>query len=287
MKRFFEFYSQETISDSISPHAGAKLQISDNKNIDDMGHPTLLQDGQMFTPIIFQIPWGHHCIIISKCKTTEEALFYINRVNHENWSRNTLQEAIRLNEYSRVGSAVTNFSATLPEIQGNLANEILKDPYNFDFLTLTPNYNERELETALSKNIEKFLLELGKGFAFVGRQVELSFNGKSHFIDMLFYHIKLKCYVVVELKTMAFEPEFAGKLNFYVTAVDKLLCTENENSTIGLIICKTKDNTEVEWSFDHIEKPLGVAAYEIPKLFPENFKSSLPTIEEIETSLKE
>ena len=244
----------------------------------------LHQLGGEFKKLFFSVPWRHHIDIMTKCKDIDEAIFYISETVLNNWSRKTLDDFMESNLYKSKGKALTNFKTTLPEIQGQLAQEVLKDPYNFDFMTMQPGYDERDFENALTHNITKMLLELGRGFAFVGRQVELVVSGTSYFIDMLFYHVRLKCYVVVELKVVPFMPEFAGKLNFYVTAVDKLLKQDDDKPTIGLLICKSKDNTKVEWSFDGLQKPLGVASYNtnIAKV-----KAALPTIEEIEKGLSE
>ena len=239
-------------------------------------------DVAIWPQLVAKIPWGHHIEIISKCKTIEEASFYLQKTADEGWSRATLLSKLKKNLFKTQGKAVTNFSTKLPAHQSELASEILKDPYSFDFLTMTESYKERELEDALTDNITKFLLELGKGFAFAGRQVELKVGNESYFVDMLFYHIKLKCYVVVELKTVKFEPEFAGKLNFYVTAIDRQLRDENDNSTIGLIICKSKDDVVAEYALADVNKPLGISAYDLRKVLPKKFKSALPSIEEIE-----
>lgn len=202
--------------------------------------------------------------IFSRCKTTEEALFYINKVLNENWSRSRLEDELKKGLYQRQGNAITNFSDRLPLPQGQLAQEILKNPYNFDFLTMREEFDERELEDALVSNITRFLLELGKGFAFVGRQMELQMpDGTSYFPDLVFYHIRLKAYVVIELKAVAFKPEFMGKLNFYVSAADELLRGDGDNPSIGLVICKSADETTVEWSMRGVERPLGVAAYQL------------------------
>ncbi len=187
--------------------------------------------------------------------------------------------------YATQGHAITNFAQTLPAERSGLAIETLKDPYTFDFLTLSAGYKERELEDALVQNITKFLLELGTGFAYVGRQVEIVVGDTSYFVDMLFYHIKLKCYVVVELKTVKFEPEFAGKLNFYVTAVDRQMREDTDNPTIGLLICKTKDNVIAEYSLSDIHKPLGISVYDLKNILPKDLQSSLPSIEKVEEEL--
>ena len=213
------------------------------------------------------IPWRHHIEIIYKCKSISEALFYIKQTISHNWSRVQLVHTIESKLFERQGKAISNFDTQLPIPQANLATELLKDPYNFDFLSLGKDYTERELEEALMQNITRFLLELGKGFAFVGRQMELRMpEGQSFFPDLIFYHIPMKCYVVVELKVTLFIPEYIGKLNFYVTAIDKLLRGESDNPTIGLLICKDKDELLVEWSLTDVNKPLGIASYQIKEI---------------------
>ena len=243
----------------------------------------LHQLGGEFKNLFFSVPWRHHVDIITKCKSFDEAFFYLYETVKNNWSRKTLDDFMDTDFYKSNGKALSNFTQTLPEVQGKLAQEVLKDPYNFDFLTMQPGYDERDFEDSLTHNITRMLLELGKGFAFVGRQVELVVSGTSYFIDMLFYHIRLKCYVVVELKVVPFMPEFVGKLNFYVTAVDKLLKQDDDKPTIGLLICKSKDDTKVEWSFDGLQKPLGVASYKINLA---EVEAALPSVEEIEKRLK-
>lgn len=235
---------------------------------------------------LFLIPWRHHIEILTKCKTTKEAFFYINKTIENGWSRAVLLNMISGGLFQSQGRAITNFSKTLPDYQSELIKETLKDPYNFDFLTISENYKEKELENVLINNIQQFLIELGSGFAFVGKQYEITVAEKSYYIDLLFYHIKLKRYVVIELKTGEFEPKHAGKLNFYVTTIDKQLRDDNDNATIGLIICKTKNDIIAEYSLTDLHKPLGISSYELKKILPKNFKSSLPSIEEIENELK-
>ena len=235
---------------------------------------------------LFSIPWFHHVEILTKCKNTEEAIFYINKTIENGWSRAVLLNMISGNLFQSQGKAITNFSKTLPDYQSDLVKETLKDPYNFDFITISENYKEKELEKALIDNIQQFLIELGSGFAFVGKQFEITVAEKSYYIDLLFYHIKLKRYVVIELKTGEFEPEHAGKLNFYVTTIDKQLRDDSDNATIGLIICKTKNNIIAEYSLTDLHKTLGISSYELKKILPKNFKYSLPSIEEIENELK-
>lgn len=229
------------------------------------------------------IPWGHHICIITKCKAIEEALFYIDKTIEGNWSRHYLTDMVKNDLYTKQGKAISNFESSLPSPHGSLVQEVLKDPYNFDFLTLNENYREKDLEEALAHNITRFLLELGKGFAFVGRQMELRMpGGQTFYPDMIFYHTKLKCYVVVELKVVDFIPEFAGKLNFYVSAADHLLKDENDNPSIGLLICKSKDETVVRWSFQDINKPIGVASYELQNIVNQTLLNELPASEDIE-----
>ena len=219
-------------------------------------------------PDIFgRIPWFHHVLIISKCQTLDEAIFYINKVTEEGWSRSRLESQMAANLFGSQGSAITNFEHTLPAPQSQLAKEILKDPYHFGFLSMSEEYEEKDLEDALVSNVTRFLMELGKGFSYVGRQMELQMpGGQTFFPDLLFYHIPQHRYVVIELKVVKYIPEFAGKLNFYVTAVDELLRGEGDNPTVGLIICKSTDKTVVEWSLRDINKPLGVSTYQLEQV---------------------
>ena len=236
---------------------------------------------------LFHIPWGHNIAIFTKCKTKEEAFFYVRKTIENSYSRVVLIHQIESHLYTRDGKAINNFSTKLPSHQSDLAKEILKDPYSFDFLTLSEKYNEKELEDALTHQMTDFLLELGSGFAFVGKQYQLKVGGDDFYIDLLFYHIKLQCYVVVELKTTKFKPEFTGQLNFYVSAVDGELKSSNDNPTIGILICKSKNNTVVEYALQNIATPIGVSEYELVHALPKEFKSSLPSIEEIEAELEE
>ncbi|MBL4760958.1 MAG: DUF1016 family protein [Mariprofundaceae bacterium] len=234
---------------------------------------------------VLQIPWGQNLVIISKSKSTEEAQFYVQQTMEKNWSRAVLTHQIESGLYQRQGKAVHNFTNTLPKPHSDLAAQTLKDPYCFDFLTMRESYDERELEAALVDNIMEFLLELGAGFAFVGKQYKLPVGDKDFYIDLLFYHVKLHCFVVVELKTGEFKPEFAGKLNFYISAVDDLLASEQDQPTIGMLICKSSHQTIVEYALKDMYKPIGVSEYELTRHLPDTFKSSLPSIEEIEAEL--
>ena len=244
------------------------------------------EKSQQVVAQILMIPWGHNIAIIQKCKTIEEALYYVQNTIKNGISRNVLIHQIQTNLYERDGKAITNFEATLPSLQSDLAKEITKDPYNFDFLCLTKGYQEKELENALTDNITKFLLELGSGFAFVGKQYKLIVGGDEFRIDLLFYHIKLKCYVVVELKATEFKPEFAGKLSFYTSVVDGEIKDKNDNPTIGILICKSKNDLVVEYALKDINKPLGISQYELTEILPKEYKSSLPSIEEIEAQFE-
>jgi len=240
---------------------------------------------EQVVPQLTQIPWGHNIAIISKSKDTHDALFYVNKTIENGWSRSVLVHQIESNLYERSGKAISNFETTLPKTQSDLANELIKDPYNFDFLTLSNEYKEKELESALLEHITKFLLELGSGFAFVGKQKKLQVGQRDFYIDLLFYHTKMHCYVVVELKTGEFEPEYAGKLNFYIKAVDEQIKDIKDEPTIGILLCKNKDKTIVEYSLSDIHKPMGVSQYELTHILPDELKSNLPTIEDIEAEL--
>ena len=235
--------------------------------------------------LVAQIPWGHNLLIVSKSKNQDEALFYAQKTIENNWSRAVLTHHIEGNLFGREGKALTNFSASLPAPQSDLARQTLKDPYVFDFLTLREKHDEKELEDALVQHVTKFLLELGAGFSFIGRQYKLVVDDEDFYIDLLFYQVRLHCYVVVELKTVKFKPEFAGKLNFYISAVDGILKSEQDNPTIGILICKSKKKTVVEYSLKDVHKPIGVSEYQITQNLPEEFKSSLPSIEEIEAEI--
>lgn len=234
---------------------------------------------------LFQIPWGHNILIVSKSDNIDQALFYVQNTIKNGWSRSVLTHQIESGLYDREGKALTNFSQTLPQPQSDLAQQIIKDPYNFDFLTLTKNYNERELEIGLLDHITKFLLELGAGFSFVGKQKYLKVGEKEFYLDLLFYHTKMHCFVVIELKTVDFEPEFAGKLNFYIKAVDEQIKTDRDEPTIGILLCKGRDKVVVEYAISDIHKPMGVSEYQLTQTLPDNLKSSLPSIKELEAEL--
>lgn len=277
MKQWYSFYYERVTKGQrpvgqIRHQAGDQLEVVEKKQQVAGQIETLKKGqqaaGQLEMPEIFgRIPWFHHVQIISKCQSLDEALFYINKVVEEGWSRSRLENQIAANLFGSQGAAITNFSSTLPDTQSQLAKEILKDPYHFDFLSMKEGYEEEDLEDALVSKVTQFLLELGKGFSYVGRQMELQMpGGQTFFPDLLFYHIPQHRYVVVELKVGKFIPEYAGKLNFYVTAVDELLRAEGDNPTVGLVICKSTDKTVVEWSLKDINKPLGVSTYQLEQV---------------------
>ncbi|MAP09271.1 MAG: hypothetical protein CMM00_10880 [Rhodopirellula sp.] len=232
--------------------------------------------------LVAQIPWGHNGLILEKLSEPADALFYVQKTIENNWSRAVLTHQIESGLHLREGKAIDNFEATLPKPESDLARQVLRDPYNFDFLALTERHNERELEDGLIDHLTKFLLELGAGFAFVGRQYKLNVDGDEYSIDLLFYHLKLHCYVVIELKVDKFKPEYAGKLNFYISAVDSQIRTEADGPTLGILICKSKSDIKVEYSLRDLKKPIGVSEYQITETLPDNLRSSLPTIEQIE-----
>jgi predicted nuclease of restriction endonuclease-like (RecB) superfamily/predicted nucleotidyltransferase len=241
--------------------------------------------GQQPVAQLSAIPWGHNLAILTKCKQHEEALYYVQNTIAYGWSRSVLVHQIESGLWQREGQAMTNFAQTLPAVQSELAAQVLKDPYVFDFLSLTKEHSERELETGLVQHITQFLLELGAGFAFMGRQVPLQVGERDFFLDLLFYHARLHCYVVVELKTVDFEPEFAGKLNFYLKAVDEQLRREGDQPTIGLLLCKSKDRLVAEYALSDIQKPMGLSTYNLSHTLPEALRGQLPSIEQLEREL--
>ncbi len=273
MRQWYEFY-----------------QIAENKSIEIMKQlvsqfPNMQNQLENIQQIISLIPWGHNILIIQKTQDIEQAIFYALKTVEHNWSRAVLGLQIESRLFERQGRAVTNFRLTLPKPQSDLAVETLKDPYKFDFLTLAEKANEKDLEDQLVQHITQFLLELGTGFAFIGRQYLLKIAENEYKIDLLFYHIRLRCFVVVELKSVEFKPEFTGKLSFYLSAVDDILRNENDNPTIGILLCKSKNKVEAEYALRGLSQPIGIAEYQFSKAIPENLKSQLPTIQDIEAEL--
>jgi len=235
--------------------------------------------------LILNLPWGQNFLLIEKFKDLSTRIWYIKQALAEGWSRNVLQAMIKGRAHERQGQAVNNFDALLPAPQSDMAKQALKDPYIFDFLTLDKPFRERELELGLIQHLEKFLLELGQGFAFVGRQYHIDVDEEDFYIDLLFFHLRLRCHVVIDLKIGPFRPEYAGKMNFYLNVVDDHLKHETDNPSIGLILCQDKKKVVAEYALRGLSKPIGVSEYELTRALPEELKSSLPTIEEIEAEL--
>jgi predicted nuclease of restriction endonuclease-like (RecB) superfamily len=298
MRKFYLFYSKNQIVHQAAGQLQIELRETENEAVNNTAEQFENEqyrieneivhqaDGQLDKEsILTKIPWQHHVVILNKCKKINEAEFYLKQTILNNWSRNILELQIASKLIDRAGKAQNNFELTLPKFQSDLAIETLKDPFKFDFLTLESNVQELELERRLTENITQFLLELGKGFAFVGRQYPLKIGNKERKIDLLFYHLKMHCYVVIDLKTGEFEPEHAGKMNYYLSAVDDLLKSETDNPSIGLILCRTKETIDVEYALRDINKPLGISTFTFNEL-PDNFKSIMPTVEELENEIK-
>ena len=281
MKQWYEFYSSEIAQQKL-PQLVGELKQSENQPNIKLSQVVGESQHTDFPPLFAYVPWGHHAEIIAKCKTVEEALFYVKKCAAEGWSRNTLMNCIKGHYYENLGGAITNFADKLPSPQSELAQAITKDTYDFGFISLEEGYKEEALETELEKQLTRFLLELGTGFAYMGRQKQLIIAGKTRKLDMLFFHIPLNCYVVIELKAVPFQPEFAGKLNFYVNAVDDIIKTPAQNPTIGLLICSNKDDTEVQYAFNGITTPMGVASYDNVKRLQEQ----LPSVEELKARIR-
>jgi len=244
-------------------------------------------DEDFVQQVAAQLPWFHNCTILDKLKNLAERIWYAQQTIENGWSRNILIHQIESNLFHRKGKAITNFDRTLPAPQSELAQQIIKDPYNFDFLSLGSEAKERDLERGLIAQLQKFLLELGVGFAFVGSQYPLEVDGEDFFIDLLFYHLKLRYFVVIDLKMDQFRPEYAGKMNFYLSAVDDLLKHSSDQPSLGIILCKTKKKMVVEYALRDTSKPLGVAEYRITAALPERLKGNLPSIEDLEAELSE
>lgn len=279
MRKFYLFYKDAKI---VHQAAGQLADPRQNSEVELVHHP----GGQLEKDsILCKIPWRHHVAIASSCNSVVEATYYIQQTMLNNWSRNVLEMQLESRLYERQGHAPNNFELTLPKPQSDLARETLKDPYKFDFLTLERDVQELTLEKNLTDNITQFLLELGKGFAFIGRQYPLQVGNKERKLDLLFYHLRMHCYVVIDLKMGEFEPEYAGKMNYYLSAVDQLLKTELDNPSIGIILCKSKERLEVEYALQDLNKPMGISEFTFSEL-PQNIQSNMPTVEELENEMK-
>ncbi len=271
MKKWYLFYTNGDAEEKLQRAVG-ELQSSANQGALKLQQPVgeiqrLVSSpdnemGMAFPQPFALVPWGHHVEIVTKCKSIDEALFYMGKIIEQGLSRNALANCIKANLYEHQGKIVNNFTDHLPTLQSELVQDVLKENYDFGFATVAHEiYDEAELEQALTEDVTALLLEMGTGFAFLGKQKELVVGGRSRKIDLLFYHIRLRCYIVCELKAKPFEPEFAGKLNYYVNAVDELLKTDEDNPTIGLLVCSDMDKIDVQWSFKGISTPMGVATY--------------------------
>jgi len=234
-----------------------------------------------------QIPWFHNCVLMDKVKDPAQRAWYVEKTIENGWSRNVLVHQIGTSLFARQGKAATNFEATLPSPQSDLAHQLLKDPYNFDFLTLADDAHERALQRGLIEHIRDFMLELGVGFAFVGENVHLDVGGEDFYLDLLFYHLQLRCYVVIDLKTGKFKPEYAGKMNFYLAAVDDIKRHKDDQPSIGIILCREKNKLIVEYSLRDMDKPIGVPEYKLTEALPEELTEKLPTVAQLEEELKD
>jgi len=272
MKKFAEEYPDFSILQQAAAKIGAGKK----------GIPILQQ-------VVAKLPWGHNCLLIDKIKNKEERLWYMQQVIENGWSRAVMEHHIESDLFHRQSKKLktTNFKSLLPKAQSELAEQALKDPYVFDFLNLSKEHKEKDLEDKLIEHITKFLIELGAGFAFVGRQYHLEVGNEDFYIDLLFYHIHLKCYVVIELKIDKFKPEYAGKLNFYQSAVDDILKRKDDNPTIGILLCPTKNNVVVEYALRDMSKPMGISEYRLSKKMPPKLQKELPGISELKHELEE
>lgn len=290
IKRMLTFHRAYPEPAMFSPPAVAKLPVPAKVPQPAAQLQTIRKGPQAAAQIqkslIWSIPWFHHVILMEKVKELPARLWYMQQTVANGWSRNVLTLQIDTQAHRRTGKAITNFDGVLPAPQSDLAQQTLKDPYIFDFLTLTEPFHEQELEAELLRHVEKFLLELGQGFAFVGRQYRLSVSGEDFHLDLLFYQLRLRAFVVIDLKTGAFKPEYAGKLNFYCNVVNDQLRHLDDQPTIGLILCQSKDNVLAEYALAGIDKPIGVSSYELTRDLPKRLQSALPTVEQIEAELR-
>ncbi len=283
MKAFAKQHNHLILNDKSS------FTLPENTSSQEVQQGVALLENMFLQNVISKVTWSHHLILMNKIKDLDERVWYIEKSLENSWSKNILDIQISLNLYQRQVKAtkVSNFNLTLPRPHSDLANYMMKDPYIFDFISASKKANERDIENQLVQHITHFLLELGQGFAFVGRQYPLKVSDEIYPIDLLFYNIPLKSYVVVELKARDFEPKDAGQLNFYVNVVNAQLKTESDNPTIGLILCKGKNATLAEYALSGMTNPLGVADYKLTKAIPDDLRSKLPTIEELENELME
>ena len=292
MRKFYLFYAPFVIDNEIFHQAGGNIESKGNQTtskalqqIDNKDSIIFHQAGGKFDiSNILLIPWKHHVSIVESVKDINQAIFYINKTIENNWSRAVLEYQIETNLYKRLGNATTNFKLTLPEYESDLANEIVKSEYNFEFLRMSNKVKETDLEQALIQHMAQFLMELGKGFAYLGRQYPLKVGSKEYRLDLLFYHIKLKCYIVIELKMKDFDAEHSGKLAFYVTAIDELIKDKSDNPTLGIMLCKDKDDVVVDFALKSVNSPIGISKFRYTEL-ADDIKALLPSIEELQDEL--
>lgn len=284
MRRFYELY-QNALGDRFSLETSAQAVPELTADSDHVIGAQAVHQISLYE--LSMVPWGHHRqIIINSKGNVDKAIFFVRKVIENNWSRGVLMNFLDTDLYERTGKAINNFHSTLPKPHSDLAQEMTRDPYNFDFIAIRENYDEKELKDALMNQVQDFLMELGTGFSFVGREYRLVVGETEQFIDMLFYNIQEHCYVVVEVKVVDFEPSFIGQLGTYIVAVDRILRKDN-NKTVGLLICKTKDNVLAQYATDSSTEPIGVSQYKLTHLLPAEYRRSMPTIEEIEQELSE
>jgi predicted nuclease of restriction endonuclease-like (RecB) superfamily len=282
----FEIESVEYLIENIRKQVNGYDEVQTKATVVMQTFAKAYPDFSITQEVLAQITWYHNITLLDKVKNYEERLWYVHETAKNGWSRNVLVAQIQTDLYKRQGKSVNNFQNTLPSPQSDLAQSIIKDPYNLQFLDIQGKVAERELETKLIDHIRKFLLELGQGFAFIGNQYHIELEGEDYYIDLLFYHVKLKCYVVIELKTGKFKPEYAGKLNFYLNLIDRQVKDNSDNPTIGLILCEDKKNITVEYAIEGINKPMGVSGFKLTEKLPEQLKQYLPT-EEVLAKLKQ
>jgi len=288
IKRMLAFYREYPNANAISPRAVAKLEPAGTQKDRKVPQPAAQFDAPEKVPqVAAQLPWFHHVVLMEKVKDLPTRNWYMAAAVEQGWSRDVLTAMIKSHAHERQGAAVTNFESRLPALQSDLARDLLKDPYIFDFLTLEEPFHEREMETGLVRHLEKFLLELGKGFAFVGRQYHLDVDEEDFYVDLLFYHFKLRCFIVIDLKRGPFKPEYAGKMNFYCSVVDDRLRHADDQPTIGLILCQDKKKIIAEYTLRKVGTPIGVSEYELTRALPPKFRSALPAISKIEKELSE
>lgn len=293
MMQFYEEYNKELTLPKCYTPGIAKLPISQlNKNTETDKYPITQSAISQLPTYNFELPvkhlsWTHNLVLIQKVKDVRARYWYMIQCIKSNWKVDYLKEVITRDDYGKHGALANNFAETLPSNEAREVSSMLKDPYVFDMLTFTDEYNERDVEIGLVKHVEQFLVEMGAGFGFMGRQYHIEVSGDDYYIDLLMYNAFMHRYLVVELKNTDFKPEYIGKLNFYCSAVDDILCREGDNRTIGLLLCKTKDKVKAEYALRDIIKPIGISDYELGQVLPDDFSGSLPTIEEIESEFED